>query len=326
MDRFAPFAAAGFTAFVSCGLACAFGSSVSIILAILSTLTICFLLFSKNFPGRRIWLFILASMAISLARYTYCEHSNFQAVSQYAQGTYGIECQITDIFPQSNGVRYTVSIAVPAGKIKRLRGYLWASSDMAAGEIGETFTGQVWIYPRSETRWQESSLYSNRIHLRGRLIAGNFHPSEKLLAETKAAKFRKDVSRFISSILPNQQGALLCAVLTGDRSRLSSTSEQNLRRAGLSHILALSGLHLSVCAGLLSCLPVLKSPRGRKVKSLLGILWIGIYCFFTGAPNSLLRAGGMWFLIFLSELLDRPYHNTNALGLSVLVLVLANPF
>ena len=40
----------------------------------------------------------------------------------------------------------------------------------------------------------------------------------------------------------------------------------------------------------------------------------------------MLRAGGMWLLIFLSQLLDRPYHSANALGVSVLVLILVNPF
>ena len=324
MERFPPFAAAGCTAFFSCALACAFGPAVSAAAAVLSGAAILFLLFSKAFLGRRIWFFILTAMAVSLIRYTICERSNLRDVSLYTEGTHEIACQITDILSQTGGVRYTVSILSPSGR--RLRGYFWANSDMAAGQIGETFTGQVSIYPHPETRWQEASLYGSRIHLRGKLIYGDFQSGESLVAESTASRFRKKVSRGISDTLPNQQGALLCAVLAGDRSRLSATSEQNLRRAGLSHILALSGLHLSICAGLLSCLPILKSARGRKIKAVLGILWTGAYCFFTGAPDSLLRAGGMWFFIYLSEILDRPYHNINALGASVLVLVLANPF
>ncbi len=197
---------------------------------------------------------------------------------------------------------------------------------MAAGQIGENFTGQASFYPQPDSRWEESSLYGNRIHLKGKIIIGSFTPSGHLYPESISSKLRQKTARMISNVLPDQRGALLCAIITGDRSRLSNTSLQTLRRAGLSHILALSGLHLSVLSGLFSHLPIWKTRKSKKWQALLGILVILAYCFFTGASNSILRAAGMWILIYISQILERPYHNINALGASVLVLTLINPF
>lgn len=325
MEQFAPFAAAGCAAFFSCALACAFGTAAAVPLAALLIAAILFLILSKPFPSRRIWFFILIAAALALIRYIICYHTNLQTVSQYAGETRSLECQITDILPQANGVRYTVSIPTEKGA-QRLRAYLWANSDMAAGQIGETFTGQASFYSRPSSRWEESSLYGNRIHLKGKIIIGNFTQSESLFPESISSKLRQKTARNISNVLPGQRGALLCAVITGDRSRLSNTSQKILQRAGLSHILALSGLHLSVISGLISHLPIWKTDKRKKWQALLGIPVILAYCFFTGASNSILRAAGMWILIFISQILDRPYHNINALGASVLMLALINPF
>lgn len=325
MERFAPFAAAGCAAFVSCALACAFGTIAAVLLAALFIAAILFLILSKPFPSRRIWFFILIAATLVLIRYIMSYYINFQTISQYTGETRSLECQITDILPQNNGVRYTVSIPSATGS-HRLKAYLWASSDMAAGQIGETFTGEAAFYPRPDSRWEESSLYGSRIHLKGKIIIGGFTQSERLFPESVSSKFRQKTARMISNVLPDQRGALLCAVLTGDRSRLSNASLQILRRAGLSHILALSGLHLSVLSGLFSHLPIWKTRKSKKWLALLGISIILAYCFFTGASNSILRAAGMWILIYISQILERPYHNINALGASVLILTLINPF
>ncbi|MCI9456569.1 MAG: ComEC/Rec2 family competence protein [Oscillospiraceae bacterium] len=326
MSRFAPFAIAGCSAFLACALACAIGPAAALPLSVLSLLAFILLLLVKTFPDRRSWLFLLLAASVSLARYTWASHTMAEPIAQYAGSTCRVEGQITSILPQSGGVRYTVSLWTEAspGKIRSYCAYLWASSDMAAGELGETLSGTVSFYPQSDSLWQRSSYYGSGIHLRGKLIYGDFSQSQKLLPETRSALLRQRLSRSISDALPGQHGALLSAILLGERSRLSGETEQSLRRAGLSHILALSGLHLSIAAGLFSSLPFLS--KRKKLKSLLGILGIGVYLFLAGAPLSMLRAGGMWLLIFLSQLLDRPYHSANALGASVLALILVNPF
>ena len=103
----------------------------------------------------------------------------------------------------------------------------------------------------------------------------------------------------IDSIPFSSEGtsALIKALLTGDRSGLSSEIKSAFRDSGASHILALSGLHLGIIYGILSkLLSILgNSPVMRILRSILIILICGIYTLATGAGDSLVRA-----LIFIS--------------------------
>ena len=103
----------------------------------------------------------------------------------------------------------------------------------------------------------------------------------------------------IDSIPFSSEGtsALIKALLTGERSGLSSEIKSAFRDSGASHILALSGLHLGIIYGILSkLLSILgNSPVMRILRSILIILICGIYTLATGAGDSLVRA-----LIFIS--------------------------
>ena len=94
-----------------------------------------------------------------------------------------------------------------------------------------------------------------------------------------------------------ETSALVKALLTGERSGLSSEIKSAFRDSGASHILALSGLHLGIIYGILSkLLSILgNSPVMRILRSILIILICGIYTLATGAGDSLVRA-----LIFIS--------------------------
>ena len=60
---------------------------------------------------------------------------------------------------------------------------------------------------------------------------------------------RQLISRRIIEALPGRSGGLAVALITGDRGHLGKEDAENLRRAGLAHILAISGLHMSLVAG-----------------------------------------------------------------------------
>ncbi len=86
--------------------------------------------------------------------------------------------------------------------------------------------------------------------------------------------------------------ALVKALLAGDRSGLSREVRNSFRAAGASHLLALSGLHLSVIYLVISkSLSVTgNSPAAVKIRSVLIILFSGFFTLITGASPSLMRA------------------------------------
>lgn len=95
-------------------------------------------------------------------------------------------------------------------------------------------------------------------------------------------------------------GALVKALLTGDRSDLPGETVRVFRDSGASHILALSGLHLGMIYLLLSRIlsPVGNSPSARRIRYFLIIGLSLFYCLMTGAGASIVRA---FLFIFFGE-------------------------
>lgn len=87
-------------------------------------------------------------------------------------------------------------------------------------------------------------------------------------------------------------GALVKALLTGDRSGLDRHTLDVFRASGASHILALSGLHLGIIYLILIriCTPLGNSPAARKARFALIVSLSGFYCLMTGASPSIVRA------------------------------------
>lgn len=86
-------------------------------------------------------------------------------------------------------------------------------------------------------------------------------------------------------------GGLVLALLSGSREYLDDGLSESFRRAGLSHVLALSGMHLSFFSALFSRL------TGRR-RFLLRLLGVSCFVFFAGLSPSLFRA--FLFVLLLS--------------------------
>ena len=83
-------------------------------------------------------------------------------------------------------------------------------------------------------------------------------------------------------------GGLFLALLSGNRSYLSKDSADAFKNAGLSHVLALSGMHLSLLGGLAFALG--KKGFGKRAARLLQFLAILAFVWFAGKSPSLFRA------------------------------------
>lgn len=96
-------------------------------------------------------------------------------------------------------------------------------------------------------------------------------------------------------------GALLRALLTGKRDQLDRETTAAFRKAGASHILALSGLHLGIIYLILSRLLFFfgNSRRASITKSAITVTLCGIYTAATGAGPSIVRA---FIFITLAEI------------------------
>ncbi len=130
-----------------------------------------------------------------------------------------------------------------------------------------------------------------------------------------------------SGVKPTVSAFLLTAIL-GEDDFLSPDTRDEFRSAGLSHILALSGLHVGIITSFLVILlfPLRLLPGGRRAQSALTITLIWIYAIATGLGPSVTRAAVMLTALILSRLLERGIYSFNSLYVALIVVLAINPY
>ncbi|MDR2605821.1 MAG: DNA internalization-related competence protein ComEC/Rec2 [Oscillospiraceae bacterium] len=131
------------------------------------------------------------------------------------------------------------------------------------------------------------------------------------------------LSEIAGRIFPEDVAPLMKAVLIGDRSDWfkDAYTSGTFKRAGLAHVVAVSGMHLAYLAGLISII----FGKGR-LRSVVGIPIIVLFVLVTGATPSVVRAGVMTIVFLVSQAVDRNYAPWRAMLMSLGVLYLLNPF
>lgn len=130
--------------------------------------------------------------------------------------------------------------------------------------------------------------------------------------------------RRLDAALPPQQGALVKAMVLGDRSGLSPEMNQAFLDSGTYHILAISGLNVSLLAGTLFGLFRLLRVSPRLAAAGAAVL-VTLYAALAGASASVIRAAVMTDVYLLAVILDRRGDLLNSLALSALALLWWNP-
>jgi len=121
-----------------------------------------------------------------------------------------------------------------------------------------------------------------------------------------------------------RHGAVLKAILLGDRSSLDSDTIENFRRTGLYHLLVISGLHVGLLAMAVGVL--LRAMRLReKWRSALLLLFLLGYAALVEQRAPTLRATLMILLYLVSRYLYREESGLNAIGLAALALLVYRP-
>ena len=128
----------------------------------------------------------------------------------------------------------------------------------------------------------------------------------------------------IAARLPETSAPLLAGLLLGERSALPREIDAGFRRAGVYHILAVSGFNVALLAGaVFGALGLCGVPRRGAAGVAAGVL-VG-FALVVGGQPSVLRATVMGLLLLGALLLDRESQLPNALALAGLGLLLWRP-
>lgn len=131
---------------------------------------------------------------------------------------------------------------------------------------------------------------------------------------------RKRIERYYS---PRYAG-FLKAILLGEKESLPSQIRKDFARSGLSHILAVSGLHTGVIA-LILLLILQIFIRNRNIVRIITILLLIYYMLLAHAVPSVQRAVIMISLLLLAKILQRKVDSVNILFGAAFIILLINP-
>lgn len=116
----------------------------------------------------------------------------------------------------------------------------------------------------------------------------------------------------------------VAAMVLGERSGLTAEVREDYSRAGASHILALSGLHLAIVYTLISLIAS-RWVFGRVLSSLMKIAGVWAFVLLSGSSPSVVRAAVMITLYVMVRLSCRKTPSVNTLSFAALVMLLYRP-
>ena len=130
------------------------------------------------------------------------------------------------------------------------------------------------------------------------------------------------LTSILTQILPEPHAGLLAGLLFGTKAALSTDLYNALVKSGTLHIIALSGMNISILSRMVtnSLLPVV----GRRVASLLILLLIAWFVWFVGPTSTIVRAAIMGGLSILAILTGRQYWAILSWALTVSIMLLIN--
>ena len=137
-------------------------------------------------------------------------------------------------------------------------------------------------------------------------------------------KIRREAAHDLEILYPKTQSDFLKSLFLGEKAALSKEERNLYQEAGIAHILAVSGLHLSLVGG--ACFILLRIVNMEiSHASLISSFFVFSFALFTGASGSTLRAMIMFFITFLGKNLGRGQDRISSLSLALVLLLFWQP-
>ena len=187
------------------------------------------------------------------------------------------------------------------------------------------------------------SLYTETTNI-GQFDARNYYAARKIYGQVKKAaivyteppniigrgkeclwQLRRHLAETFLEVYGEENGALLAAMLLGERTFLSEETQSLYKAAGTLHVIAVSGLHISLLGlGLYRLLRRIFDAQAPA--AVISVLCMAAYVFLVGNPPSAVRAFIMFAMGLLAGYWKRTLDTPTALSLSAAIILMGNPF
>ncbi len=187
-----------------------------------------------------------------------------------------------------------------------------------------SFTADIVCFENSD--FDETSYYTSKGYIAKTDKIGKItdETSENIPFSSRISLLRQSMARRILTCVDGDEGALMCAMLLGEKQMLDPHIRLDFIRTGTSHALALSGMHLTVLSFfIIKLLNSLKLSRRNQI--IIISAFTVFYMVLTGLSASIVRSGIMTLIAGIGFILGRQRDSVTSLFISVFLIILISP-
>jgi len=292
-----------------------------VILIGLSLLTIPFLVKKKGILASVICLTVTAAYILMFVFSTL----DYKPALKYEGKDREVIAQALD-YPEmsGSGMSCTVQLKEISGNETDIKAKAYFSKGCYF-KPGEIHSFKAEIKGMDTKKGTERYLLSEGMYLQLKVDSKTEFISEDKSLVSFFTDLRKTLSDRLNSSLSKDVSGFSNAIFLGESSFMDDETVEAFNITGSSHILAVSGLHMSVWVLALYNL-LRKLAVNEKIASAVGILLYLVLLFLIGFRYSLLRSGIMIIVLLSANFFGREADSKNSLGLAVLIICMMNPF
>jgi len=204
---------------------------------------------------------------------------------------------------------------------------LWSGEETFAAGERVRFSGKLAAYYKPSY----PGGYEERLSLTTKGFTCKLYPErmERLGEDTSLfslpARGRMAFQRTLEEILPAEESGLMKAVLTGEKEDIPEDSYALYTRAGVVHVLCISGLHMSVLALYVSVFMEKILGRNRRASAAATILAVACFLLFISPSPSSIRAAIMICVVMLGRCRFRLADRLNTIAIAAFLILCIQP-
>ncbi|MBQ7413018.1 MAG: ComEC/Rec2 family competence protein [Alphaproteobacteria bacterium] len=204
--------------------------------------------------------------------------------------------------------------------------------------VGDTITVRGFLRPPMPSVYPYSYDERHRLFLEGigavgqirEVLSVHTHPSEK----QKSASVRSSIAERLRALIPDETAQIAIPLTIGDQSVVSPRLYHLFRKAGITHMLSVSGFHLSLLAAfvfllirsVLSFFPVIvERTSTKKIAAIVALICSTAYIFISGLQIPAVRSWVMLTIVLIALMFDRNAISVRSLSIAAFLILIVNP-
>lgn len=323
-----PFAVLGFTYLTALMVALFVGIKIAYVLSGAFAILFLVSLFVKKLRERVALPFILITSVVAMVSFSTFVELKLKPVETLTDTEQRVTATLCEEIYESNG-KYYYPLEVKKIRNSELSGFkiLASSSELYEADVYDEIDAKISLYQNDDSIFGNYDI-SKGYYLRGAIK----HYSGVMVDECEDKPFyyniislRRTIKSTIAEYLPEDCANLLTAVMLGDKHGLTLDEKEMFSSAGVSHLMSVSGFHVTIVAQLF-LLIFTAIFRRKRIGAGFSIIILLVFMAVTGFSPTVIRAGIMQIIFLIGFMIFRSPEPFNSLGFSVLIICLLNPY